>query len=49
MRSRPAALAAVCAVLFITFLDNTIVSVALADIQTALGVGVAGLQWIVDG
>jgi EmrB/QacA subfamily drug resistance transporter len=47
--SRRTALAAVSAVLFITFLDNTIVSVALADIQTALGVGVAGLQWIVDG
>ena len=36
--ARAAALAAVCAVLFLTFLDNTIVSVALADIQTSLGV-----------
>ena len=32
--AREAALAAVCAILFLTFLDNTIVSVALADIQS---------------
>jgi len=43
------ALAAVCAVLFLTFLDNTIVSVALANIQTGLRAGVTSLQWIVDG
>jgi EmrB/QacA subfamily drug resistance transporter len=47
--AREAALAAVCAILFLTFLDNTIVSVALADIQSSLGASVAGLQWIVDG
>lgn len=47
--AREAALAAVCAILFLTFLDNTIVSVALADIQTSLGTSVTGLQWIVDG
>jgi EmrB/QacA subfamily drug resistance transporter len=47
--NRNAALAAVCAVLFLTFLDNTIVSVALADIQTSLRTGVPALQWIVDG
>ena len=46
---REAALAAVCAILFLTFLDNTIVSVALADIQTSLSSSVTGLQWIVDG
>ena len=46
---RAAALAALCAILFLTFLDNTIVSVALADIQSSLGVSVPGLQWIVDG
>jgi len=46
---REAALAALCAILFLTFLDNTIVSVALAGIQSGLGVSVAGLQWIVDG
>jgi EmrB/QacA subfamily drug resistance transporter len=43
------ALAALCAVLFLTFLDNTIVSVALADMQTSLRSGVSSLQWIVDG
>jgi EmrB/QacA subfamily drug resistance transporter len=47
--ARAAALAAVCAVLFLTFLDNTIVSVALADIQGSLSVSVSGLQWIVNG
>ena len=45
---RSVALAAVSAVLCLTFLDNTIVSVALADIQASLGVGVSGLQWVVD-
>jgi EmrB/QacA subfamily drug resistance transporter len=48
-RARPAALAALCAILFLTFLDNTIVSVALADIQSSLSSSVTGLQWIVDG
>jgi EmrB/QacA subfamily drug resistance transporter len=47
--AREAALAAVCAILFLTFLDNTIVSVALADIQGSLRVSVTGLQWVVDG
>src|ERR1700736_2134842 len=43
------ALAALCAVLFLTFLDNTVVSVALADIQTTLHSGVTQLQWIING
>ncbi len=47
--ARAAALAALCAILFLTFLDNTIVSVALAGIQSGLSVSVTGLQWIVDG
>jgi EmrB/QacA subfamily drug resistance transporter len=47
--AREAALAALCAILFLTFLDNTIVSVALADIQSSLGASVPDLQWIVDG
>ncbi len=47
--AREVALAAVCAILFLTFLDNTIVSVALAGLQSDLGVSVTGLQWIVDG
>ena len=47
--AREAALGAVCAILFLTFLDNTIVSVALANIQSSLSVSVPGLQWIVNG
>jgi EmrB/QacA subfamily drug resistance transporter len=47
--ARGAALAALCAILLLTFLDNTIVSVALAGIQTSLASSVTGLQWIVDG
>lgn len=43
------ALAAVCAVLFLTFLDTTIVSVALADVQARLHAGVTQLQWVVNG
>ena len=42
------ALATVCAVLFLTFLDMTIVSVALADIQSTLHAGVSQLQWVVN-
>jgi EmrB/QacA subfamily drug resistance transporter len=48
-RSARFALTALCAVLFLTFLDNTIVSVALADMQKSLLSGVSSLQWIVDG
>jgi EmrB/QacA subfamily drug resistance transporter len=43
------ALATLCAVLFLTFLDNTVVSVGLANIQTSLHAGVTSLQWVVDG
>jgi len=43
------ALASVCAVLFLTFLDNTVISVALPNIQTTLSSGIQQLQWIVDG
>jgi EmrB/QacA subfamily drug resistance transporter len=48
-RGRRLALATLCAVLFLTFLDTTIVSVALADVQTRLHAGVASLQWVVNG
>jgi EmrB/QacA subfamily drug resistance transporter len=41
------ALATLCTLLFLTFLDNTVVSVALGDIQVALKANVAGLQWVV--
>lgn len=44
---RSAALATLCLVLFLTFLDITIVSVALAGIQTELRAGVSSLQWVV--
>jgi len=44
---RSAALATLCLVLFLTFLDITIVSVALAGIQTQLDAGVSSLQWVV--
>src|SRR5713226_6644517 len=47
IRHRGLALATLCAVLFITFLDITIVSVALAGIQTELAAGVSALQWVV--
>lgn len=38
----------ICVILFLTFLDNTIVSVVLANIQTDLKAGVQDLQWVVD-
>ncbi len=44
---RSLALAILCTVLFLTFLDNTIVSVVLGNIQTALQAGVSALQWVV--
>jgi EmrB/QacA subfamily drug resistance transporter len=44
---RAIALAVLCVVLFLTFLDNTIVSVALGNIQLQLHAGVSSLQWVV--
>ncbi len=41
------ALATLCTLLFLTFLDNTVVSVALGDIQTSLKANVTQLQWVV--
>lgn len=49
VRFRSWPLATLCAVLFLTFLDNTIVSVTLADIQKTLQAGISQLQWVVDG
>ena len=43
------ALATLCVVLFLTFLDNTIVSVGLANVQSDLNAGVSSLQWVVNG
>ena len=42
------ALATLSLVLFLTFLDNTIVSVVLADVQSDFHTGVAALQWVVN-
>lgn len=41
-------LAVLSLVLFVTFLDNTVVAAALADIQTSLHANVSALQWIVS-
>ena len=41
-------LAIICTILFLTFLDNTIVSVVLSNIQSNLSAGVQDLQWIVN-
>src|SRR6201993_996839 len=41
------ALGTLCTLLFLTFLDNTVVSVALGDIQVSLKADVTSLQWVV--
>src|SRR5947208_6101354 len=46
--ARSATLTTVRAVLFLTFLDTTIVSVALGNIQYDLGAGVIPLQWVLN-
>lgn len=46
---RAASLGVLSAVMFLTFLDTTIVAVALASIQASLHAGVADLQWVVGG
>jgi EmrB/QacA subfamily drug resistance transporter len=43
----PFALTVLCTILFLTFLDNTIVSVALGSIWTDLHASVSDLQWVV--
>ncbi|MGA8245608.1 MAG: MFS transporter [Nocardioides sp.] len=43
-----AALVCACGVLFLTFLDTTIVSVTLASVQSDLHAGVSALQWVVN-
>lgn len=48
-KSRGAALGTVLAVLFLTFLDTTIVSVALGDFETDISAGVVPLQWVING
>lgn len=46
---QPLALAVLMVVLFLTFLDNTVVSVALGSVQSDLHAGVTALQWVVSG
>lgn len=46
--SRRAALASVLGVLFLTFLDTTIVSVTLGDLETDISAGVIPLQWVIN-
>lgn len=41
--------AALLAVLFLTFLDNTIASAVLTSVQSELHAGVSQLQWVVGG
>ena len=48
MLARRVALATACAVLFLTFLDTTIVSVTLGSVQSNLSAGVTSLQWVVN-
>ncbi|MFT4085932.1 MAG: MFS transporter [Gordonia sp. (in: high G+C Gram-positive bacteria)] len=48
MRSRWAALAALCFAELLVMVDNTIVNVALPTIARDLHAGVSGLQWVVD-
>jgi len=46
---RSLALATLLFVLFLTFLDNTIVTVVLAQVQSGLHASVSQLQWVVNG
>lgn len=48
-RSRALALSTLLFVLFLTFLDNTIVTVVLANVQKDLHASVSQLQWVVNG
>ena len=48
-RSRALALSTLLFVLFLTFLDNTIVTVVLANVQSDLHASVSQLQWVVNG
>jgi EmrB/QacA subfamily drug resistance transporter len=48
-RAPSLALATLLFVLFLTFLDNTIVTVVLANVQSDLHASVSQLQWVVNG
>ena len=49
MRRAPLVLAATSLAAFTATLDNTVVAVALHDVQADLGAGVTGLQGVVTG
>jgi EmrB/QacA subfamily drug resistance transporter len=36
-------------VLFLTFMDNTVISVTLANVQSTLHTGISQLQWVING
>jgi len=42
-------MAVLLSILFLTFLDNTVISATLSDVQSGLHAGVAQLQWVVSG
>jgi EmrB/QacA subfamily drug resistance transporter len=42
-------MAVICFILFLTFLDSTVISATLSDVQSGLHAGVAQLQWVVSG
>jgi len=42
-------LATLLLVLFLTFMDNTVISVTLADVQNRLHTGISQLQWVING
>src|ERR1700752_5084121 len=46
-QAKSVALAALCLLLFLTFLDNTVVSVGLGSLQTDLQASVAELQGVI--
>src|ERR1700744_3032607 len=46
-RVNSVALAALCLLLFLTFLDNTVVSVGLGSLQTDLQASISELQWVI--
>ncbi|MWC30953.1 MFS transporter [Paenibacillus sp. MMS18-CY102] len=41
--------AILCLGVFVVYMDSTIVNVALPELQRSFGIGMEGLQWVVDG
>jgi MFS family permease len=42
-------MAVISLILFLTFLDNTVISATLSNVQSSLHAGVTQLQWVVSG